>query len=93
MLNHGLHPRSPLSVPWTFKSPVAQAWQGQIRDNLTAAKKALDAAQQRSKAYADKHRREVTLTVGYVVLLNSKNLNQDASVWDAQADATVRWAL
>ena len=38
MLNHGLHPRIPLSVPWAFKSPVAQAWQGQVRDNLAAAK-------------------------------------------------------
>ena len=46
-----------------------------MRDDLAAAKNALDATQQRSKAYADKHRREVPLAVGDDVLLNTKHLN------------------
>ena len=46
--------------------PVAKA--------VKAAKKSLEQAQQRAKAYADKGRREVDFTVGDKVLISTKNL-------------------
>ena len=75
MLNYGRNPRTPMSTPWDFKTPVAKAWKTQMQHSLKYARVDLDAAQQRSKAYADKHRREVSFVPGDRVLLNTKNLS------------------
>jgi hypothetical protein len=42
---------------------------------LKDAKAAIEAAQQRQKAWADKHKRDVTFKVGDDVLLSTKNIN------------------
>jgi len=45
-----------------------------MHDAIAEAKRCLQAAQQRQKAYADMHRRDVQFTVGDQVLLSTKNL-------------------
>jgi glycosylphosphatidylinositol phospholipase D len=46
-----------------------------IQSVVSDAKKCLDAAQQRQKAYADRFRRDFTFTVGSEVLLSTKHIN------------------
>ena len=74
MLNFGQHPRSPLSltVPRAYKVPAVQHWHGRMQETLKVAKAALQAAQNRQKAYADTHRRDLSFEAGDFVLLNSK---------------------
>jgi hypothetical protein len=75
-LNHGRHPRTPMSgkrdddVPADFAAFVER-----LQLTLTLARKLLIAAQQRHKAYADKHRIEKSYKVGEQVLLIMKYLN------------------
>jgi hypothetical protein len=56
------------------KVPVAEHLAQIIKENLDAAKSALDAAQQRQKRNADRRRLELTFAIGDLVLLNSKNV-------------------
>jgi hypothetical protein len=46
-----------------------------LQSTLTLARKLLIAAQQRQKAYADKHRIEKSYKIGNQVLLSTKYLN------------------
>ena len=73
-LNYGQHPMTPASVAIDFKSPAAADFTATLQSALTRAKQLLAEAQQRQKAYADRHRREVTLKVGDKVLLSTRNL-------------------
>jgi hypothetical protein len=83
-LNYGKHPTSPTQ----FLLHAAAEGGGNTEDNVPAvkdmlksmheaiadAKSCLQAAQQRQKAYADLHRRDVEFKVGDLVLLSTKNL-------------------
>jgi hypothetical protein len=75
-LNHGRHPRTPMGgkcdddVPTDFAAFVER-----LQSTLTLARKLLIAAQQRQKAYADKHMIETSYKVGERVLLSTKYLN------------------
>jgi hypothetical protein len=75
-MNHGRHPRTPMGgkcdedVPADFAAFVER-----LRSTLTLARKLLIAAQQRQKAYADKHMIEKSYKIGEQVLLSMKYLN------------------
>ena len=76
-LNYGEHPKNPLlGSPHTgpVKSLDSKAFTEAIADAVRSAKEHLRAAQDRQKATADKHRRDVTYAVGDKVLLSTKNL-------------------
>ena len=77
-LNKGLHPRVPCGIcdlPAASESePRAVSFSVQMQDNLAMAKKCLIAAQQRQKAQADKHVRELSFEAGELVLLSTRNL-------------------
>ena len=76
-LNSGRDPRLPFALPASDSSRVPSAAQfaDRMQANLLDAKKHLQAAQQRQKAYYDKGHREVSFHIGDRVLLNSKNIN------------------
>jgi hypothetical protein len=59
---------------WLDRCPAAQKFTEQMQDALASAKRYLEAAQQKDKHYADKHRRPVLFEVGEQVLLASKNI-------------------
>eukprot|EP00983_Pelagomonas_calceolata_P002335 79087-Pelagomonas_calceolata.AAC.1 len=75
-LNYGRDPQTPLS--WTIKAsskvPVVETFITNMQQGLKDAKEALQAAQQRQEAFADKKRRHVEFSVGDEVLLSSKNI-------------------
>ena len=73
-LVYGRDPSTPLSLSHPPKVQKAHEWADKVMDGLSQAKKALAAAQQRQKAYADTKRRPVTFQVGQEVLLNTANL-------------------
>jgi hypothetical protein len=85
VLNYGKRPQLPADLVLRGEeSPgTASKSTNDTADNLTErihsvvsdAKKCLVAAQQRQKAYADKFRRDFTLTVGSEVLLSTKHIN------------------
>lgn len=77
-LNYGMHPQSPFSIQlpvFHSESPSAHQFAQTLDTALQHARKCLNAAQQRQKAYADKHRSDVKFSVGQYVLLSSKNIN------------------
>ena len=77
-LNYGRDPRLPLSLFSGIgppRVPAAAAFADRMATGLVAAKKHLQAAQQRQKRYADLHRREVSFTVGDQVLLSTANIH------------------
>jgi hypothetical protein len=75
-LNHGRHPRTPMGGKRDDDVPAdSAAFVERLQLTLTLARKLLIAAQQRQKAYADKHRIEKSYKVGEQVLLSTKYLN------------------
>jgi hypothetical protein len=82
-LNYGRHPRSPTEFVLLAakrgrepddKVPAVRSMIQNMHDAISEAKRCLQAAQQRQKAYADEHRRDVAFKVGDQVLLSTKNL-------------------
>ena len=77
-LNYGRHPNTPLSLqtPSTRAAqvPVAAKFTADMFDALVKAKKCLQAAQQRMKAYADTKRSDVEYDIGDMVMLNAQNI-------------------
>ena len=74
-LNYGCHPPKPcMQGQTTGALPAAESFVENFDKALREARTALEAAQQRMKAQADKHRRDVTYAVGDKVLLNSRNI-------------------
>ena len=75
-MNYGLHPPKPAfagGVP-DATVPAAQDFVVRQTRTLDKARASLHAAQQRQKAYADTHRKDVAYSPGDLVLLNSKNI-------------------
>jgi Chromo (CHRromatin Organisation MOdifier) domain len=54
--------------------PAVYRFTAEMQQALAKAKRCLEAAQQRQKAYADKHRSPVKIKVGDMVLLSGKNI-------------------
>ena len=82
-LNYGRHPRSPTEFVLQAAKrgrepddhvPAVKDMIQNMHDAIAEAKRCLQAAQQRQKAYADMHRRDVEFKVGDQVLLSTKNL-------------------
>ena len=73
-LNHGRHPRTPVSLPVDDSVPTATTFTAVIQAALELAKSSLATAQNRQKVLADRHRKAVQYHVGNKVLLSSKNL-------------------
>jgi hypothetical protein len=61
------------------KCPGATTFTNNLQNILENAKKFLQAAQQRQKAYADKHRQNISFPVGSQVLLSTKNMKLKSS--------------
>jgi hypothetical protein len=75
-LNHGRHPRTPMGGKRDDDVPAdSAAFVERLQSTLTLARKLSIAAQQRQKAYADKHRIEKSYKVGEQVFLSTKYLN------------------
>lgn len=74
-LNYGFHPRTPLMLELGDGVPAAKHFADTYAQRVADARRFLQAAQDRAKAYADKSRREVTYEVGDLVLLSTKNLS------------------
>jgi hypothetical protein len=75
MLNSGQHPLTPVTLDTDTHVPAAKAYTTQLREAVILARKCLEAAQHRQKAFADKRRRDVSYSVGEAVLLNTKNIH------------------
>eukprot|EP00798_Chlamydomonas_sp_ICE-L_P024861 gene24861-biopygen19279 len=76
-LLYGRYPRVALQPPDTIlphDSPQAVSWVEHMTNALDCAKKALQAAQDRQRTYANQHRRPVTFLIGQEVMLSTKNL-------------------
>ena len=74
--NYGYHPRTP-NTPKPMKherTPSAVELAETMDQVVKKAKRMLEAAQQRQKAYADKSRRDVQYAVGEQVMLSTKNI-------------------
>jgi hypothetical protein len=76
-MNYGQHPLTPLALEVIKESklPTAYKFTCDMRNILQEAKANLEAAQDRMKSYADKHRQEKSYQEGDQVLLSTKNLN------------------
>ena len=76
-LNHGRHPKSPLTVLLPDKSalnPFANDFAAQMRALIARAKRSMFAAQQRQKRYHDNNRTDKQFAVGDKALLSTANL-------------------
>ena len=73
-LNYGQHPLTPVTLGTEHVVPSATAFVHDLELHIKEAKKFLQAAQERQKACADKHRREVSFQVGDLVLLSTRNV-------------------
>jgi hypothetical protein len=87
-LNYARHPRMPIHLELTGAgkeirqgrppgmpiAPAVQKFTADMQHALQRAKLCLKAAQDRQKAYADKKRRHVDISVGQLVLLSTKNI-------------------
>jgi hypothetical protein len=76
VLNYGQHPRVPLGAPQLpsrnfSAAALADRWQA----GLVEAKRCLQCAQQRQKAFYDAGRRDISFQEGEEVLLSTKNLH------------------
>jgi hypothetical protein len=67
-------PQSDVETSFSGKCPGADKFFQRIQEAITVAKRTLESAQQRQKAYADEKRREVVYEVGEKVLLSTKNI-------------------
>ena len=76
MLNYGQNPLTPASlrIP-RIQNPEALTLTGTLQERLARAKRFLEAAQQRQRAYADKGRRPLEFSVGDDVLLSTANIS------------------
>ena len=75
-LNYGRHPSTPVMRQMDATVPAAVDTSTTLTQRITDAKACLEAAQQRSEAYANTGRRDVTFSPGEHVLLSTKNLNK-----------------
>ena len=77
-LNYGRHPLTPAAqatgTPPSNKVPAAATFATNITTALDNAKKMIQAARARQKAWADRRRRHVEFTVGEQVLLDTRNI-------------------
>ena len=73
-LNFGRHPRTPATVTNNSDLPGAEEFASTLHKAITEAKSALQAAQQRQKAFADNKTRRIEFAVGQKVLLDTRNL-------------------
>lgn len=73
-LNYGQHPLTPVTLGSQSVVPSATAFVHDLESHIKAAKVCLKAAQDRQKTYADTKRREVTFSVGDMVLLSTRNI-------------------
>jgi hypothetical protein len=79
-MNYGQHPLTPLTLQSDVgirrgsQVPAARAFASQMMERLKQAKLAIQAAQDRQKAYADRTRRDVVYSVGDMILLSTKNI-------------------
>ena len=74
-LNYGQNPLTPLNLELESNMPYVRDFVREMKDTLLRAKKAIQAAQERQKAYYDRGRTEQVFEVGQEVLLASTNLN------------------
>lgn len=72
--NYGQHPHTPTTVAAKSRVPAALDFTQSLKHRIDSARKWLLAAQDRQKAYADQHRRDVTYAVGDKVLLSTKDI-------------------
>jgi hypothetical protein len=73
-LNYGQHPLTPVTLDTDDRVPTARKFGASLHEALTRAKKCLEQAAQRQKAYADQKRLEVTYQPGDQVLLSTRHL-------------------
>ena len=80
---YGRHPVTPLTFDFhkslPDKVPRASVFMKTLSERVDHAKLCLQQAQSRMKAQADKHRRDVTFSVGQQVLLSTRNLKFKAT--------------
>jgi hypothetical protein len=80
-LNYGQHPLTPITMGTETIVPSATAFVHALEEQVSNAKKCLQQAQDRQKAYADTRRRDVCFQKNDMVLLSTKNVrlkkNQD----------------
>ncbi|CAL8465851.1 g5387 [Coccomyxa elongata] len=76
MLNYGQNPLTPASlrIP-RIQNPEALTLSSTLQERLARAKKYMEAAQQRQRAYADKGRRPLEFKIGDEVLLSTANIS------------------
>ncbi|KAJ9519236.1 hypothetical protein QJQ45_017895, partial [Haematococcus lacustris] len=83
-LNYGQHPTTPsallLPPPTLVPSQAAEDFVTSMRNNLTAARSALQRSIDTQKLHADQHRRHEEVEVGDLVLLSCANLNLQTAV-------------
>ena len=75
-LTYGVHPKTPLTLDVGNSVPAAKHYTDNLMERLNAAKRCLQAAQDRARQDADRHRRAVTFTEGQMVLLSTKNFRE-----------------
>ena len=82
-LNKGRHPRMPLDLalrqlphlaPVTSVVPAAATFAQNVQDRIQRSRALLQAARDRMRTVADRHRTAVSFSVGQEVLLNTKHL-------------------
>jgi hypothetical protein len=73
-LNYGQHPLTPVTIGTESVVPSATAFVHALEEHIQEAKLCLKQAQDRQKAYADQHRRDVQFAAGDQVLLSTKNI-------------------
>ncbi|KAJ9528812.1 hypothetical protein QJQ45_000053 [Haematococcus lacustris] len=87
-LNYGQHPTTPsallLPPPTLVPSQAAEDFVTSMRNNLTAARSALQRSIDTQKLHADQHRRHEEFEVGDLVLLSCANLNLQTAVNSAK---------
>ncbi|KAJ9532845.1 hypothetical protein QJQ45_010962 [Haematococcus lacustris] len=87
-LNYGQHPTTPsallLPTPTLVPSQAAEDFVTSMRNNLTAARSALQRSIDTQKLHADQHRRHEEFEVGDLVLLSCANLNLQTAVNSAK---------
>ena len=73
-LNYGQHPLTPATKQLPSTVPKAADFAKGFVKSVKEARKCMEAAQQKMKARADKHRREVVYSPGDMVMLSMKNM-------------------
>jgi hypothetical protein len=73
-LVQGQHPLTPVTIQTDSAVPAARLFASQLQQTILNVQHSLHKAQDRQKAYADRHRREVKYNVDEQVLLSTRNL-------------------